>query len=62
MNLLYSIKKANRTLEQLYDFYITVTRSLEALDQDIDTTMILDLVELPKLEIEEKALFASSNK
>jgi|UPI0002E81915 hypothetical protein len=43
-------------------FDITVTRSLEALDQDIDTMMISDLVELPKLEIDEKYLFASSNK
>jgi len=30
-------KKANRTLEQLYDFDTKATRSLEALDQDIDT-------------------------
>ncbi|WP_082178626.1 T7SS effector LXG polymorphic toxin [Heyndrickxia coagulans] len=32
-------KKANRTLEQLYDFDTKATRSLEALDQDIDTMM-----------------------
>ncbi|WP_437178021.1 LXG domain-containing protein [Heyndrickxia coagulans] len=30
-------KKANKTLEQLYDFDTKATRSLEALDQDIDT-------------------------